>query len=48
MRPIEQISDYRTPIQGLYQVGVAMHPADAVIAGSGYNAWRIMKRDLGL
>ena len=48
MRPIEQISDYRTPIHGLYQVGVAMHPADAVIAGSGYNAWRVIKRDLGL
>lgn len=48
LRPIEQISDYRTPIQGLYQVGVAMHPADAVIAGSGYNCWQAMKQDLGL
>jgi beta-carotene ketolase (CrtO type) len=47
-RPIEQIADYRTPIQGLYQVGVGMHPADAVIAGSGYNCWRIMKQDLNL
>ena len=34
--------------QGLYQVGVAMHPADAVIAGSGYNCWRAMKQDLKL
>lgn len=48
MRPIEQISDYRTPIKGLYQVGVSMHPADAVIAGSGYNCWKVMKRDLNL
>lgn len=47
-RPIEQIADYRTPIAGLYQVGVAMHPADAVIAGSGYNCWQIMKEDLKL
>ncbi len=47
-RPIEQVADYRTPIQGLYQVGVAMHPADAVIAGSGYNCWQIMKEDLNL
>jgi beta-carotene ketolase (CrtO type) len=47
-RPVEQIADYRTPIQGLYQVGVAMHPADAVIAGSGYNCWQIMKEDLKL
>ena len=47
-RPIEQLADYRTPIQGLYQVGVATHPADAVIAGSGYNCWRFMKEDLKL
>lgn len=47
-RPIEQIADYRTPIRGLYQVGVAMHPADAVIAGSGYNCWQVMKEDLRL
>ena len=47
-RPIEQIADYRTPIQGLYQVGVGMHPADAVIAGSGYNCWQVMKEDLNL
>src|SRR6476659_6916636 len=26
-RPIEQIANYRTPVAGLYQVGVAMHPA---------------------
>jgi phytoene dehydrogenase-like protein len=48
MRPIEQLAGYRTPIEGLYQVGVATHPADAVIAGSGYNCWRIMKQDLNL
>ena len=48
LRPIEQLAGYRTPIEGLYQVGVATHPADAVIAGSGYNCWRVMKQDLGL
>jgi phytoene dehydrogenase-like protein len=48
MRPIEQLANYRTPIEGLYQVGVATHPADAVIAGSGYNCWRVMKQDLKL
>ena len=47
-RPFESIADYRTPIEGLYQVGVAMHPADAVIAGSGYNCWQVMKDDLKL
>jgi phytoene dehydrogenase-like protein len=47
-RPIEQIANYRTPIPRLYQVGAAMHPADAVIAGSGYSCWRVMKEDLKL
>jgi phytoene dehydrogenase-like protein len=48
LRPIEALADYRTPIEALYQVGVATHPADAVIAGSGYNCWRVMKQDLKL
>lgn len=47
-RPIEQIADYHTPIAGLYQIGVATHPADAFIAGSGYNCWQVMKEDLKL
>jgi len=47
-RPIPELAHYRTPIEGLYQVGVATHPADAVIAGSGRNAWRIIQEDLGL
>ncbi len=47
-RPTAELSDYRTPIKGLYQVGVSTHPADAVIAGSGYNCWKVMKQDLNL
>ena len=47
-RPIAELAEYRTPIQRLYQVGAATHPADAVIAGSGYNCWQIMKEDLKL
>jgi len=47
-RPMEELSAYRTPIEGLYQVGVATHPADAVIAGSGRNCWQVMKEDLKL
>lgn len=47
-RPIEELANYRTPIPGLYQVGAAMHPADAVIAGSGYNCWQVIKNDLKL
>jgi phytoene dehydrogenase-like protein len=47
-RPIPELADYRTPIDRLYQVGVGTHPADAVIAGSGRNAWQIMREDLKL
>lgn len=47
-RPLQELSGYRTPIEGLYLVGVATHPADAVIAGSGRNAWQVMKEDLKL
>lgn len=47
-RPIPELSHYRTPVERLYQVGVATHPADAVIAGSGRNAWKILQRDLGI
>jgi beta-carotene ketolase (CrtO type) len=47
-RPIAELSGYRTPIAGLYQVGVATHPADAVIAGSGRNCWQVIKEDLKL
>jgi phytoene dehydrogenase-like protein len=48
LRPVEQLAHYRTPIAALYQVGVATHPADAVIAGSGYNCWQVMNQDLNL
>jgi len=47
-RPVEELSGYRTPIEGLYQIGVATHPADAVIAGSGRNCWQVMKEDFKL
>lgn len=47
-RPIPALAHYRTPVERLYQVGVATHPADAVIAGSGRNAWQIIKEDLQL
>jgi phytoene dehydrogenase-like protein len=47
-RPIPELARYRTPVDRLYLVGVATHPADAVIAGSGRNAWQIIKEDLKL
>ncbi|MGH7773376.1 MAG: phytoene desaturase family protein, partial [Candidatus Binatia bacterium] len=47
-RPIPSLAHYRTPIKRLYQVGVATHPADAVIGGSGRNAWQVIREDLNL
>ncbi len=47
-RPLEELSGYRTPIDRLYMVGAALHPADAVMAGSGYNAWQVIREDLQL
>ena len=47
-RPLPELAHYRTPIDGLYLVGVATHPADAVIGGSGRNAWENIKEDLKL
>lgn len=47
-RPLPELAQYRTPIEGLYQIGVSTHPADAVIAGSGRNAWQVIKEDLKL
>ena len=47
-RPIPELAHYRTPIDRLYLVGAATHPADAVIAGSGRNAWQIIKEELNL
>jgi phytoene dehydrogenase-like protein len=47
-RPVEGFADYRTPVERLYQIGVGTHPADAVIGGSGRNAWEIIKSDLKL
>lgn len=48
LRPFAELANYRTPIAGLYQVGVATHPADAVLGGSGYSAWQIIREDLRL
>jgi phytoene dehydrogenase-like protein len=47
-RPLEELSGYRTLVPGLYQIGVATHPADAVIGGAGRNCWQVMKEDLKL
>jgi phytoene dehydrogenase-like protein len=47
-RPLPELANYRTPVDRLYMVGVSTHPADAMTAGSGRNAWQVIRADLKL
>jgi beta-carotene ketolase (CrtO type) len=47
-RPTPTLANYRTPVRALYLAGAGTHPADAVMAGSGYNCWQVMREDLKL
>ena len=39
-RPLPQLAHYRTPIQGLWLCGPAMHPGGAIAGAAGYNCAR--------
>ena len=45
MRPLPELARYRTPIEGLYLCGAAMHPGGGVVGAAGYNAAREVRRD---
>jgi len=40
MRPLPELAHYRTPIEGLWLCGAAMHPGGAIAGAAGYNAAR--------
>ena len=46
MRPLPELSGYRTPIKGLWLCGPAMHPGAGVTGASGYNCAKALLRDL--
>jgi len=46
MRPLPELSGYRTPIRGLWLCGPAMHPGAGVAGASGYNCAKALLRDL--
>jgi phytoene dehydrogenase-like protein len=46
MRPLPELSGYRSPIKGLWLCGPAMHPGAGVAGASGYNCARALLRDL--
>jgi phytoene dehydrogenase-like protein len=47
-RPMPELSQYRTPIEGLYLCGACTHPGGNITGFPGYNAAGAIMRDLGL
>jgi phytoene dehydrogenase-like protein len=48
LRPNEDCSHYRTPVQGLYICGASCHSGGLVTFGPGYNAVNRIAEDLGI
>lgn len=46
-RPAAHYSDYRSPVEGLYQCGASTHPGGAVSGAPGHNAAREILKDCG-
>jgi phytoene dehydrogenase-like protein len=44
MRPLPELSGYKTPVNGLWLCGPAMHPGGGVIGAGGHNCVRAMPR----
>jgi phytoene dehydrogenase-like protein len=40
MRPLPQLAQYATPIEGLWLCGPGMHPGGGIAGASGYNCAR--------
>ena len=47
-RPVAGMSDYRTPVEGLYLCGAGSHPGGSIHGGPGYNAANVIAADLGI
>ncbi|MEM4297226.1 MAG: NAD(P)/FAD-dependent oxidoreductase [Nitrososphaerota archaeon] len=47
-RPLPGLSDYRTPIKGLYLCGASTHPGGGVSGAPGHNAALMVAKDLNL
>ena len=46
LRPLPELSGYRTPIPGLYLCGASTHPGGGVFAASGRSAALVAMHDL--
>jgi len=47
-RPVPELANHRTPIEGLYATGAAWHPGANASAAEAYNCYKIIATDLGL
>ncbi len=47
-RPLPELSQYRTPVEGLYMAGSTQHPHGFVTFAPAYNALSVIAEDLGL
>ena len=45
MRPLPELAQYRTPIQGLWLCGPATHPGGGIAGAAGYNCARAILRE---
>jgi len=48
LRPTPMMARHRTPIRGLYLAGSGTHPGGGVMGAPGFNAARVIRRDLRL
>ena len=47
-RPLPELGQYRTPVEGLYMAGSTQHPHGFITFGPAYNALQVIADDLGL
>ncbi len=47
-RPMKALSQYRTPVRGLYLCGSCTHPHGFITFGPAYNALQVIADDFGL
>ncbi|MGQ0602840.1 MAG: phytoene desaturase family protein [Anaerolineales bacterium] len=46
MRPVPGYAQYRAPVEGVYLCGAGTHPGGGVTGANGYNAARVVLKDL--
>jgi phytoene dehydrogenase-like protein len=47
-RPTRELSQYRTPIEGLYMCGASQHPHGYITFAPGYNCLQVVAEDHGM